>query len=708
MNSKTLLLAALLAVLVINEGSALAGDPRSLVMTDVNGKTVDFGAHLGKDVLVISFWATYCKPCKTEMPFLQDLHQRLGPKGVKVIGISLDTPDTEALVLPLLQNNGYTYSVVIDRQSEAVDLLNPKSSMPFLLVFDRSGEAAFTKDGFSPSDRDAIEAEILELLARENPIEQVPETRCSEDEGPSDFFPALEVTNSTYFDWHRTNNNRMETDDDYLDARNRLNMRLAARRYILGARLDVAWFFPMRSGDDLTAFREQYRNDLNVEKIYLKLKSRETAVELGDFNVCLGKGIAACIQKIDELGLDTTLRGAKAVYRTRYLGATAFSGWSNIVNVADMTERYLEDPEDLLSGGEVSLTLIPEVTLGIHGSYLSDNLDWEGLAGVGTRVRSSAHVLGASARASLLGGSLSLLTEFDRTGYTQVYTAAATSKYLVEHPEESDSGFAWYSSASWTWKLLTLLGELKWYEGLGAGGLTKVVADPSGGVETIFYHNLPPLEEEGLFLRPSYYDVLGFRLRADTRITDQLTLFAAGAWFDDMLDDSTRESRVRHGYGGCEVKLKDLGLSAKASGGYRLDKESADASHDYRMWHAEAELTVPVWGIHSLSVNGRSETYQDRAVLSPEEQDFAIRQATLTWSLGSALAVSGLWEYSDQPPLYDEDYHHLAGQVTWRFIEGSYFKLFAGSTRGGLKCSGGVCRVFPAFDGIRGEVTLRF
>jgi len=68
-----------------------------------------------------------------------------------------------------------------------------------------------------------------------------------------------------------------------------------------------------------------------------------------------------------------------------------------------------------------------------------------------------------------------------------------------------------------------------------------------------------------------------------------------------------------------------------------------------------------------------------------------------------------MYEYSDQPPVQAPNYkHHYAGAVTYRFMPGSWFRVFYGSTRGGLKCSGGVCRVFPPFNGLKTEVTVRF
>jgi hypothetical protein len=80
-----------------------------------------------------------------------------------------------------------------------------------------------------------------------------------------------------------------------------------------------------------------------------------------------------------------------------------------------------------------------------------------------------------------------------------------------------------------------------------------------------------------------------------------------------------------------------------------------------------------------------------------------------TYSFAPWLALSYTFEQSDQPgpnPATRGNFH--SAEVIYRFISGSYAKIFVGSSRGGLKCAGGMCRTFPPFDGVKGELTLRF
>jgi cytochrome c biogenesis protein CcmG, thiol:disulfide interchange protein DsbE len=138
----------------------------TILLYDLKGKPIDFGKLVGKKVVAISFWATFCKPCKSEMPFLQKMVEKYGADGFEVLAISLDTPDTEASVRPFIQKNNYTFQVTIDRQSEATQLLNTKSVLPFLVILDRKGDIVKQKDGFTVGDQPALEELIQVLVAQ--------------------------------------------------------------------------------------------------------------------------------------------------------------------------------------------------------------------------------------------------------------------------------------------------------------------------------------------------------------------------------------------------------------------------------------------------------------------------------------------------------------------------------------------------------------
>jgi len=715
----------LASLLLLSAGAAAqetGGELAGLVLEDVNGQELRLDDHTG-EVLVISFWATYCKPCKTEMPFLQELHERFGDKGLKVVGVSLDTPETESMVAPFLAKNKYTYTVAVDRQSAVTNVLNPKTTLPHLVIFDRGGRKVLAKDGFTPGDRPGLEAKIRKLLGAE--VEQVtpPTTapRKREDgidwEGLARDF-RYDVTNSLYAEWHRDNHNVNGWDDDFVSIKDRLNVRLGTRGLLVGGRFDGSHFlpvseegtFPMELGGHDREFSDVYPGDYRMEKIFAQLRSRRASLELGDFYVCLGKGMVACIQKLDELAIDTTLRGAKGTVRTELFEVVAFSGVSNIVNVGDQTQVKMDDPDDWLSGASLRTRFIPFVNFGVHGSFLKDEVDFGALPKDFVAREHLWSAGGIIEAPRLLWGHASAVSEFDWFHHDEV-------QYGTEFKNMGDDGFAWYTALAGHASVVGMLMEVKWYEGLGGFGALSKSTERSLGPyelksEDIYYHNLPPLEDEGLFLRPSYYDSVGFRSHLDVEVPGTGMIWVVNYAHHDEVNKGGREfgendSRIRHVYGGVQLRYDEAGVTGNALGGWRRDKENAESVHDYSMWHGEGDLTFLVWRRLSMEVSGRYESYKQAE--GSFEPDFSIAQSNTTLNIAPWISIAGMYEYSDQPPVFAPNYkHHWAGAVTWRFMPGSWARVFFGSTRGGLKCSGGVCRIFPPFNGLKTEVTVRF
>jgi len=147
---------------VAEETSSVALD--TLYLEDLSGQRIPLDEWLGRDVIVVSFWATFCKPCKAEMPFLDKLHRDHEGAGLKVLAISLDTPETESGVRPLIQRNRYAFTVAVDRQSDATRLLNAKSILPHLVVIDRRGKVVLRKDGFTVGDQASLGELVRGLL----------------------------------------------------------------------------------------------------------------------------------------------------------------------------------------------------------------------------------------------------------------------------------------------------------------------------------------------------------------------------------------------------------------------------------------------------------------------------------------------------------------------------------------------------------------
>ena len=116
---KTIAIALILMLLVPAPSAqgpgpcAITGPPNlGLTLKDLNGKEVTLSAYKGQ-VLLINFWATWCIPCRTEIPGFIDLHNRYRDRGLQVVGIAVDEP--ASIVAPYAREMKMNYPVLLRR-----------------------------------------------------------------------------------------------------------------------------------------------------------------------------------------------------------------------------------------------------------------------------------------------------------------------------------------------------------------------------------------------------------------------------------------------------------------------------------------------------------------------------------------------------------------------------------------------------------------
>jgi thiol-disulfide isomerase/thioredoxin len=108
-------------------------------LSDVEGKSQSVGQWKG-EVLVVNFWATWCKPCKKEMPLLDDLHTRMIEQSGRVVAISVDR-DADR-VHQFVEENDLSMPVFVDGPEGLIQKLD-LAYLPYTFVVDTSGKVVF-------------------------------------------------------------------------------------------------------------------------------------------------------------------------------------------------------------------------------------------------------------------------------------------------------------------------------------------------------------------------------------------------------------------------------------------------------------------------------------------------------------------------------------------------------------------------------------
>lgn len=161
-NLITYALGLLLCFSATNAAFALeAGKPMPEIgLKTLDGKNVTAKALKGK-VVVLDFWATWCGPCKVELPILQKLYKKYGKDGLVIIGINIDNePDK---LKGFLSKLGVTFPIAHDKGKEVTKRYEPEK-MPSSFIIGRDGVVKHVHAGFNAEDEAKFEKEIKALL----------------------------------------------------------------------------------------------------------------------------------------------------------------------------------------------------------------------------------------------------------------------------------------------------------------------------------------------------------------------------------------------------------------------------------------------------------------------------------------------------------------------------------------------------------------
>ena len=133
------------------QAAGVAAETAELSWTDLSGHSLGLEELRGR-VVVLNFWATWCAPCRKEMPHLTRVQRRYGIYGVQVLGAAADASDQRAAVLDFARHLKIDFPVVVGATTEQMQSLGLGVSLPATVVLDREGRVVERFEGiFEPT-----------------------------------------------------------------------------------------------------------------------------------------------------------------------------------------------------------------------------------------------------------------------------------------------------------------------------------------------------------------------------------------------------------------------------------------------------------------------------------------------------------------------------------------------------------------------------
>jgi thiol-disulfide isomerase/thioredoxin len=129
----------------------------------LSGKNIAVSSYKGR-VVLLDVWASWCVPCKQELPMLDEMAGRLRRQGIEVLAVSVDQ-ERANVVKFLRARPRWSLTIAHDPRGEIADRLQPEK-MPTSYIIDRAGIIRYVNSGFVPSDADVIERRLVEVAGR--------------------------------------------------------------------------------------------------------------------------------------------------------------------------------------------------------------------------------------------------------------------------------------------------------------------------------------------------------------------------------------------------------------------------------------------------------------------------------------------------------------------------------------------------------------
>ncbi|HKS22745.1 MAG TPA: TlpA disulfide reductase family protein [Thermoanaerobaculia bacterium] len=130
--------------------------------TLLDGSPFDLTAERGKHVVFLNVWATWCSPCRAEIPELEKMHTKYGRRGFEVVGVSIDESGAEA-VKPFVKDQPISYPIALDPSEKIAQVLQT-TQLPTSVLIDRDGKIVWRRIGALTGPEPALDTAIEKAL----------------------------------------------------------------------------------------------------------------------------------------------------------------------------------------------------------------------------------------------------------------------------------------------------------------------------------------------------------------------------------------------------------------------------------------------------------------------------------------------------------------------------------------------------------------
>jgi Family of unknown function (DUF6029) len=508
-------------------------------------------------------------------------------------------------------------------------------------------------------------------------------------------------------------------------------------------------YFRQKVGEAGVELSNRYINWLYPAKYYVTYASPSLELGLGDGYVAFGRGLVLSLRKLDELASDTTLRGARITARVRSnqvsLRATVVAGTLNPLRIDPASGRYLGVDSSVTPGlvalseagmpRAVSSDFAPNTgdcrTFAtcsyapdrIFGGQLEISRKAAKLAVQGSLLQRSTPLANDVVRSAdqLATGSVSFELA-DLAGHGGAYLEVAIQD--LHHAERStpkqDLGQAVYLSVNVLAGPLSFLFEGKHYRRFFP--LLANVSPIRAREFSTLAASAPPTTE-ALFIDTAFESfntcVSGGRLRSDLELSKRASVYAWAGYYESFAESLANEAcrvgkdtrnRVLDSATGFELHSRDRHSKLDLSVGSRVDDtdraivtDSGETQVFYREIYTRHQAAIALGGPFALELQGwhrrRHQTIGGPGAPWSEGDELLGFDYAPHWSVAVGFSY-------DTNPAVPPSY--VNGQLGYRMSSDSSLSLFVGQRRGALRCVGGVCRVFPPFEGAALDLTLRF